>query len=73
MIGYVTDRHAPKLHDRGRWLEVPASDYTPLTQGAVLTAHGADNAAAKSYLAFLHSPAARRIFGQFGYRIPSAP
>jgi molybdate transport system substrate-binding protein len=61
---------SPKLGDHGRWLEIPAADYTPLTQGAVLTAHGAGNAAAKSYLAFLRTPAARGILENFGYRVP---
>src|SRR5580700_1227868 len=28
---------SPKLKDKGRWLEVPASLYTPIAQGGVLT------------------------------------
>jgi molybdate transport system substrate-binding protein len=61
---------SPKLPDRGRWLEIPPSLYAPLAQGAVLTRRGAANPAARRYLNFLHSPAARAILTQFGYALP---
>jgi molybdate transport system substrate-binding protein len=61
---------APKLKDRGKWIEVPADLYAPLDQGAVITHRGRDNAAAKRYLDFLLSPAAQEILARFGYRSP---
>jgi len=61
---------SPKLKDHGRWLEIPASLYAPLEQGAVLTRRGAANPAARRYLKFLQSPAARAILTQFGYGLP---
>jgi molybdate transport system substrate-binding protein len=61
---------APKLKHLGRWLEVPPELYEPIAQGAVLTAHGSGNAAARRYLEFLHSPAAMEIFRRFGYGLP---
>jgi len=62
---------SPKLRDRGRWVEVPPEDYAPLEQAAVLTRRGASNPAAQAYLDFLGSPEARKILGQFGYRLPA--
>jgi len=61
---------SPKLKDKGRWLEVSPELYDPIAQGGVLTNRGAANPAARRYLAFLTSPAARRVFAQFGYGLP---
>jgi molybdate transport system substrate-binding protein len=54
----------------GAWVEVPAGLYHPIAQGAILTARGARNPAARIYLAFLHGPQARKIIEQFGYGLP---
>lgn len=61
---------APNLGDRGRWIQVPATLYPPIAQGAVLTKRGASNPAARRYLQFLSSAAARNVFAQFGYGLP---
>lgn len=58
---------APNLKNRGRWIEVPAALYAPLTQGAILTTRGAANPAAARYLAFLQSAIARAILARYGY------
>ena len=62
---------SPKLRERGRWIEVPRELYAPITQGAVLTLRGAKNPAARAYLEFLRSAAARDILARFGYVPPS--
>jgi molybdate transport system substrate-binding protein len=61
---------APNLKERGRWLEIAPALYAPIAQGGVLTTRGAANPAARRYLAFLHSPAARPIWARFGYGLP---
>ena len=61
---------APNLPERGRWLEVPADLYAPLAHGAVLTTRGAGNPAARKYLKFLSSDAAKKILRDFGYGVP---
>ena len=38
--------------------------------GVILTRKGAGNSAARSYLEFISSPAARGIFDRFGFRLP---
>lgn len=63
---------APTLRDVGRWQEIPPSLYSPLEQAAVLTTHGAANPLAVRYLAFLRTPAARKIFDRFGFRLPES-
>lgn len=48
------------------WL-VPQEDYEPLRQVAVLLQRGRDSRAAKRFLAFLKSDAARGLMAQYGY------
>jgi molybdate transport system substrate-binding protein len=61
---------SPKFQNTGtRWL-VPQNLYPQLEQAAVLTTYGAENPAAKEYLEFLKSSAARKIFDRFGFRLP---
>jgi molybdate transport system substrate-binding protein len=61
---------SPKLKGKGHWLDIPAELYAPIAQGAVLTTRGAGNPAARRYLDFLSTPAARRILASFGYGLP---
>ncbi|MGA2693537.1 MAG: molybdate ABC transporter substrate-binding protein, partial [Opitutaceae bacterium] len=61
---------APNLKEKGRWIEIPRSLYPPIAQGAVLTKLGASNPAARRYLEFLASKAAREVFARFGYGLP---
>ncbi len=64
---------ATRLAHRGRWTEVPPALYghVPLEQAGILTSHGAANEAARRYLAFLRSDAAREILDRFGYGVPA--
>ena len=61
---------APRLKNRGHWIAVPETTYTPIAQGAVLTRRGTNNQAAQHYLEFLRSEGARSILSQYGYLIP---
>jgi molybdate transport system substrate-binding protein len=62
---------SPKLRGTGRYLEVPAELHGPLTHGAVLTKRGAGNPAARRFLDFLSSDAARKILIDYGYLVPA--
>ncbi len=63
---------ASRLANEGHWTEVPPTLYAAvsLEHGGVLTARGAQNPAARKYLAFLSSPRARAILEQQGYSVP---
>jgi molybdate transport system substrate-binding protein len=54
----------------GHFYEVPAGDYPALEQGAVVTKAGAAKPLAQAYVTFLKSGEARKIFGQYGFRLP---
>ena len=62
---------SPKLAKVGRWVPVPSEAHSPLEQGAVVTRHGKDNPAARTYLKFLQSGQAREIFDRYGFRLPT--
>ena len=46
---------------------VPKALFTPLQQDAALLRHGAGNAAARAFLAYLRTPAARQLIEAHGY------
>lgn len=54
-----------------RWL-VPADHHAPLEQQAVLLGPGRDDGAARAFLGFLRSDAARRTIAAAGYALPPA-
>lgn len=53
--------------ERGHAAPVPDSMHDPIRQDAVLTNRGADNAAAKAFMAYLKGPAAGAVIARFGY------
>ncbi len=62
---------SPRLAHVGRWLEVPVNLYAhvPLDHAVVLTNRGRTNTAAKRYLDFLTTDAAKNILRNFGYGV----
>jgi molybdate transport system substrate-binding protein len=62
---------APKVAGTGKYLRIPEDQYPVLEQGAVITAKGASNPAAKAYIEFLRSPEARAVFDRYGFLLPA--
>jgi len=58
---------SPRHKVKGSRWDVPLNLYQPIKQDAVLLAHGADNAAARSFMGFIKSAEARKIVAGFGY------
>lgn len=61
----------PSLTERGRWIELPITDYAPIAQGVVIIKRTALPTQARQFVQFLGSPEARQILARFGYRMPS--
>jgi molybdate transport system substrate-binding protein len=63
---------AEPLRGTGTWVEVPPELYrdVSLEHTAVLTRHGQNNEAARRWVAFLRSAAAKKILEANGYRAP---
>ncbi len=62
---------SPRLAQRGRWCEVPSELHREisLAHAAVLTKRGVANPAARRYLEFLGSDAAKQVLRKFGYAV----
>ncbi len=54
-------------YNQTNYWRVPADYHSPLAQEAVLLQHGKDNVAAKRFLEYLKSDAARNVMAQYGY------
>jgi len=67
-LGFVALSQVVNHKEGSRWM-VPASNHTPIEQQAVLLKTGADNAAAKAFLAFMKGPEAKAIIRRYGYEV----
>jgi molybdate transport system substrate-binding protein len=54
-------------HRLGSWWEIPVDLYSPVLQQAVLLKKGANEPAARAFMAFLRGPEARAILDRHGY------
>jgi molybdate transport system substrate-binding protein len=67
-LGFIALSQLDGRMDGGRWI-VPQSLYEPLLQDGIVTKQGERNQAARDFLAFLTTPAARNIITRFGYEV----
>lgn len=65
-LGFVALSQVVERPGGSRWI-VPADLHAPIRQDAVLLKTGADNEAAKAFVAFLKGPEATAIVEKFGY------
>jgi molybdate transport system substrate-binding protein len=62
---------SPTLKNVGRYIEMDPKLYPKLEQAMVLTSAGSKREAARDYFQFLQSQAARKIFDQYGFTLPT--
>jgi molybdate transport system substrate-binding protein len=67
-IGFVALSQVVNDRAGSRWI-VPQNLYAPIRQDAVLLKTGADNDAARAFLAFLRGPEATAIIEKYGYAL----
>jgi molybdate transport system substrate-binding protein len=65
-VGFVALSQVARHDEGSRWI-VPDGLYSVIAQDAVLLKTGADNAAAKAFIAYLKGPEARAIEEKYGY------
>jgi molybdate transport system substrate-binding protein len=63
---------SPNLPRIGRYIEMDPKLYPKLEQAMVLTTAGSKRPVARAYFQFLQSPAARKIFDQYGFTLPAS-
>lgn len=74
-IGFIpsSSLYSPKLQKFKKgvhWMEVESSLYTPINQGIVILEHGKNKKEVKAFYDFILSEKAKKIFKDFGYKIP---
>ena len=60
---------SPNMEGKGRYIEVPAADYPPIEQACVVLARSQKKPAAKSFLEFVKTPAAKDILRNYGFGV----
>ncbi|GAA4929748.1 molybdate ABC transporter substrate-binding protein [Mucilaginibacter defluvii] len=70
-VGFTTEAliRDPQLKTKLYWLKMDNNNYSPIKQAMVLLKAGKNKAGAQKFYEFLLSPAAKRIFKQYGYQV----
>ena len=62
---------APSLKDKGSYAEIPANDYPPIEQAAVILKSSQQKETARAFLAFVKSPAIVDLLKKYGFSVPA--
>jgi molybdate transport system substrate-binding protein len=63
---------SPAMKSAGRYVEVPASDYTPIEQAAVILKSSKDKATATLFLDYVRKPEILQLMAQYGFTMSVA-
>jgi molybdate transport system substrate-binding protein len=63
---------SPAMSSAGHFAELPAADYTPLEQAAVILKNSKDKATAALFLDYLRRPEIASLLAHYGFALPSA-
>jgi molybdate transport system substrate-binding protein len=58
---------SPNMTDKGRYVEVPTSDYPPIGQACVILKSAKDKETARTFLEFIKTPAMKSILRTYGF------
>ena len=64
---------SPNMKDKGRYVEIPASEYPAIDQACVIMKAAKSKDAARSFLEFIKSAEAQGLFERYGFAVPKAP
>jgi len=63
---------SPNMKDKGRYTEIPASDYPPIEQACVVLKSAKNKQLSQDFLAYIKTAAVRDIFVRYGFDVPGA-
>jgi molybdate transport system substrate-binding protein len=61
---------APSMKTKGRYFEIPADDYPPIEQAAVVIRSSQHKDIARQYLDFLKTPSLQELLRSYGFSVP---
>jgi molybdate transport system substrate-binding protein len=64
---------SPNMKDKGRYVEVPTTDYPPIEQACVILRSAKNKKVAEQFLAFVKTPAIRNVLRSYGFGVPEEP
>jgi molybdate transport system substrate-binding protein len=62
---------SPNMKDKGRYVEIPASDYPPIEQACVILKASSHKATARSFLEFFKAPVNADLLRSYGFAVPA--
>lgn len=71
-VGFVALAHAmaPEMKGKGKYWVVPAEDYPPLDQGAIVLSHAPHQKDADEFMEFIKSKEVADILQRYGFTVP---
>lgn len=63
---------SPNMKDKGRYVEIPVSDYPPIEQACVILSSSKNKPAAKQFLSFIKTAAVADTLRKYGFDVPSS-
>jgi molybdate transport system substrate-binding protein len=63
---------SPNMKDKGRYVEIPVSEYSPIEQGCVILASSKNKQIAKQFLLFFKSAAISELLRGYGFEVPDS-
>jgi len=64
---------APAMKEKGRYAEIPADEYPPLEQAAVILKLSQHKEIARQFIDFLKTPAILELLRSYGFSVPHGP
>jgi molybdate transport system substrate-binding protein len=63
---------APAMQDKGRYVEIPATDYPPIIQAAAILKSSRNKDLANQFMKFIKQPDTVALMARYGFTIPTA-
>jgi molybdate transport system substrate-binding protein len=64
---------SPNMKDKGRFAEIPGTDYPPIEQACVILRASKNSAVAKAFLEFMKTDTIKDILRNYGFEVPGSP
>ncbi len=62
---------SPNMKDKGRYAEIPGTDYPPIEQACVILKSSQQKETAKAFLKFIQTPTVTGLFRDYGFDVPN--